>query len=145
MPHPERLETRTRRVAAIGGAIPAGVVRWARAAERAQTAQLLRLWDDVDVLVSPCAADGPYRAGAVGRWGTPTYLARGAERLTWMPAWNVTGQPGAAVPAGLDDDGLPVGVQLVGRHGDDALLVSLSAQLERARPWIDRVPAGIAA
>jgi amidase len=145
MPHPERLETRTRRVAAIGRGLPAGVVRWARAAEAAQTTQLLKLWDDVDVLVTPCAADGPYRAGTVGRWGTPQYLVRAAERLTWMPAWNVTGQPGAAVPAGLDDDGLPLGVQLVGRHGQDDLLVSLAAQLEAARPWIDRRPAGIAA
>lgn len=144
MPHPERLETRTRRVAAIGAALPAGLVRWARQAEAAQTAQLLRLWDEVDVLLTPCAADGPYRAGVVGRWGAPQYLARGGERLTWMPAWNVTGQPAAAVPAGLDDDGLPVGVQLVGRHGDDALLVSLSAQIEAARPWIQRRPGAIA-
>jgi amidase len=144
MPYPERLEARTRRVAALGGAVPAGVVRWARAAEAAQTAQLAKLWDDVDVLLTPAAADGPYRAGVVGRWGTPTYVARGAERLAWMPAWNVTGQPGAAVPAGFDDDGLPVGVQLVGRHGEDALLLSLSAQLEAARPWAYHRPAAIA-
>jgi amidase len=61
-----------------------------------------------------------------------------------MPAWNITGQPGAAVPVGLDDDGLPVGVQLVGRHGEDELLLSLSAQIEAARPWIDRRPGAIA-
>src|SRR3954451_9629017 len=145
MPHPERLGPPPRHVAAIGGAVPAGLVRWAREAEAGQTAQLGRLWDDVDVLLTPCAADGPYRVGVVGRWGTATYIARGAERLTWMPAWNVTGQPGAAVPAGLDDDGLPVGVQLVGRHGEDERLVSLAAQIEAARPWIDRRPAGIAA
>ncbi|HWH95478.1 MAG TPA: amidase [Baekduia sp.] len=144
MPHPERLEARTRRVAAIGSALPAGVVRWAREAEAAQSAQLARLWDDVDVLLTPAAADGPYRAGVVGRWGTATYLARGGERLTWMPAWNITGQPSASVPAGLDDDGLPVGVQLVGRSGEDALLLSLSAQIETARPWIDRRPEAIA-
>jgi amidase len=144
MPHRERLEARTRRVAAIGGGLPAGVVRWARESEAAQAAQLGKLWDDVDVLVTPAAADGPYRAGVVGRWGTPTYIARGAERLTWMPAWNVTGQPGASVPAGLDDDGLPVGVQLIGRTGEDARLLSLSAQLEAARPWIDRRPGAIA-
>jgi amidase len=143
MPHPERLEARTRRVAALGGAIPAGLVRWARESERAQSQQLGRLWDDVDVLLTPCAANGPYRVGVVGRWGAAQYLARASERLSWMPAWNVTGQPGAAVPAGLDDDGLPMGVQLIGRHGEDELLVSLSAQLERARPWIDREPRGI--
>jgi amidase len=119
MPHPERLEPRTRHVAAIGRALPGGLARWARTSEAAQTARLARLWDDVDVLLTPAAADGPYRVGAVGRWGTGAYLLRGSERLTWMPAWNVTGQPAASVPATLDDDGLPVGVQLVGRLGED--------------------------
>jgi len=65
---------------------------------------------------------------------------RGAERLPFYPAWNVTGQPAASVPAGFDDDGLPVGVQLIARRGDDARLVALGGQLERARPWADRRP-----
>jgi len=144
MPHPERLEARTRNIAALGRALPAGLARWSRTSEADQAARLARLWDDVDVLLTPAAADGPYRAGVVGRWGTGMYLLRGSERLTWMPAWNITGQPAAAVPAGLDDDGLPVGVQLVGRSGEDARLVALAAQLERARPWIDRRPGAIA-
>lgn len=144
MPHPERLEARTRHVAAIGRATPAGFVRWSREAEAGITARLARLWDDVDVLLTPAAADGPYRAGVVGRWGTGTYIARSAERLTWMPAWNVTGQPAASVPAALDADGLPVGVQLIGRAGEDERLVALAAQLEQARPWIDRRPGAIA-
>ncbi|MCZ4491831.1 MAG: amidase, partial [Conexibacter sp.] len=140
MPHPERLERRTRRIAALGGRIPAPVVRWARDAEAGQTQRLLALWDEVDVLLTPAAVDGPYEVGVMGARGAAAFIARGAERLTFMPVWNVTGQPGASVPAGVDDDGLPVGVQLVGRHGDDALLLALSAQLERARPWADRRP-----
>jgi amidase len=140
MPHPERLERRTRRIAALGGRIPAPVVRWARDAEAGQTRRLLALWDEVDVLLTPAAVDGPYEVGVMGARGAAAFIARGAERLTFMPVWNVTGQPGASVPAGVDDDGLPVGVQLVGRHGEDALLLALSAQLERARPWADRRP-----
>jgi amidase len=140
MPHAERLERRTRRIAAIGARIPERTVRWARDAEESQHAQLARLWDGVDVLLTPAAADGPYEAGVVGRWGAAGFLTRGAERLTWMPVWNVTGQPGCSVPAGFDDDGLPVGVQFVGRRGDDALLLSLAAQIEAARPWAGRRP-----
>jgi amidase len=140
MPHRERLEARTRRVAALGNAFPAGLVRWARNAEAAQAARLQALHDDVDVLLTPAAVDGPYQAGAFGRLGTPGYLARGAERIAYYPAWNVTGQPAASVPAGFDDDGLPVGVQLIAARGADATLLALSAQIERARPWDDRRP-----
>jgi amidase len=76
----------------------------------------------------------------VGRWGAATYLARAAERLSFYPAFNMTGQPACSVPAGTDRDGLPVGVQLVGRHDDDPTLISLAGQLERARPWARRRP-----
>ena len=55
--------------------------------------------------------------------------------IAWTALWNVTGNPAASVPTGLAADGLPVGVQLVGRLGDEPTLLSLSAQLERARPW----------
>jgi amidase len=49
--------------------------------------------------------------------------------------FNVTGQPAAVVPWGLDDDGIPLSVQLVGRPFDEATLLSLGAQIEAARPW----------
>jgi amidase len=55
--------------------------------------------------------------------------------IAWTALWNVSGNPAASVPVGLAADGLPLAVQLVGRIGDEATLLSLSAQLERARPW----------
>jgi amidase len=140
MPHPERLEPRTRHVAAIGGAIPERVLRWARAAERERGARIRKLWDEVDVVLMPSQADGPYRAGEFGRWGTAKWIARAGERLPYMPTANLTGQPAAAVPSGFDDDGLPVGVQLVGRPREEATLLSLGAQIETQRPWADRRP-----
>jgi amidase len=145
MPHPERLERRTRQVARIGGAIPGRVVRWAREAETRQAARLAALWEDVDVLLTPSSPDGPYPAGYMGRMGATGYLTRGSERIPYFVAWNVTGQPACNVPAGFDDDGLPMGVQLVGRRDGEATLLALAAQLERARPWADRRPAMAAA
>ena len=55
--------------------------------------------------------------------------------IAYTALWNVTGNPAASVPAGVAADGLPLAVQLVGRRNDETTLLSLSAQLESARPW----------
>lgn len=60
--------------------------------------------------------------------------------VAYTALWNVTGNPAASVPVGLADDGLPVGVQLVGRRDDETTLLALAAQLERARPWVQLRP-----
>jgi amidase len=52
----------------------------------------------------------------------------------------VTGQPAAVVPWALDANGVPTSIQLVGKPFDEATLISLSAQIEKARPWADRRP-----
>jgi amidase len=140
MPHRERLEARTRGIDRVGAAIPEPALRWAREAQAEQAAAIGRLWDEVDVVLCPVVTDGPYRAGQAGRWNTATYLLRAGERLPYLGTYNLTGQPGCAVPAGRDDDGLPVGVQLVGRLGGDATLLSLAAQLEAERPWAQERP-----
>jgi aspartyl-tRNA(Asn)/glutamyl-tRNA(Gln) amidotransferase subunit A len=54
--------------------------------------------------------------------------------------FNLTGQPAASVPAGWTADGLPVGLQIVGRRHADATVLAASAALEAARPWSDRRP-----
>ena len=54
--------------------------------------------------------------------------------------YNVSGQPAVNVPLYQNADGLPIGVMLAGRMGDEGTLISLSAQLEQARPWKDRHP-----
>ena len=61
------------------------------------------------------------------------------DRVTVTPPRPVS--PAVNVPLHWSDDGLPIGVMLAGRMGDEATLISLSAQLEQARPWKDRYPA----
>jgi amidase len=53
---------------------------------------------------------------------------------------NASGQPALMLPLHHGDDGLPIGVQLIGRPAREDVLLQLGAQLERARPWIDRRP-----
>ncbi|WP_258868934.1 amidase [Alkalilimnicola ehrlichii] len=53
---------------------------------------------------------------------------------------NMTGVPAMSVPLYWCDNGLPLGVQFVGGHGDEGKLLSLAGQLEQARPWFDKLP-----
>lgn len=59
----------------------------------------------------------------------------------FTPISNATGQPAVNVPLHWTEEGLPIGVMFGGRYGDEAMLISLSAQLESARPWAGRRPA----
>jgi amidase len=55
--------------------------------------------------------------------------------VAFTPMANMTGQPAVAVPVGLDADGLPTSVQVVGRPLDEATIIRVAAQLEHTRPW----------
>jgi amidase len=72
----------------------------------------------------------PYRA--VERGG-PTIAYAGVVA-------NVTGNPAMSVPMTWNEDGLPIGVHVLGRFGDEATLIKLASQIEAARPWADRLP-----
>ncbi len=65
----------------------------------------------------------------------------GNLEICWMSftyPFNITGQPVASVPCGWTDDGLPVGLQIVGRRFDDVTVLRAAAAFEQVLPWADR-------
>jgi amidase len=138
--HPERLESRTRNIARLGRFFSDRRMGSLRAAEAALSARIQSIFDDVDVVVTPGTATGPSRIGAYQRRGGVSTLLLVAQRVPYQQVWNLTGQPAASVPWDLDGDGVPTSVQLVARPYDEATLLSLSAQIEAARPWAHRRP-----
>jgi amidase len=138
--HPERLERRTRTMARFGSFFSDRRMQAVRAAEARVSSRIQSIFDDVDVVVTPGTANGPSRIGAYQHRGAVATMLLVAQRVPYFPVWNLTGQPAAVVPWDFDGDGLPTSVQLVGRPFDEATLLSLSAQIEAARPWAHRRP-----
>jgi len=132
--HPERLEPRTRRIARAG-VLAGRVLPRARAGEAADAARLTALFAEHDALLCPTVATAAPRVGAWDGRGALATLLGNLARFPFTGAWNHAGVPAASVPAGRDADGLPRAVQLVGPPGSEPLLLSLSRQLEEARPW----------
>jgi amidase len=138
--HPERLERRTRGVARVGELIGAPLLARSLAAEAEFACRLGGVFDNHDVLLTPATAAPAPRIGLLQGRGALWTLNAVAGMVPYNGVWNVTGQPAASVPAGLGADGLPRGVQLVGRANDEATLLSLAAQIEAERPWDGQRP-----
>ncbi|MDE0677875.1 MAG: amidase [Acidimicrobiaceae bacterium] len=104
----------------------------------AWTRRLAAWWADHDVLVSPIMAEPPPRLGELRN--PETGRGRLNDLLQFTPQFNVTGQPAMSVPLHWAAGDLPVGVQFVGAHASEEMLLSLAGQLERAAPWAGRMP-----
>ncbi len=95
-----------------------------------------------DVFLTPTLTQPPR---PVGYWDmndpdVDRYNAKWTD-AAFMFAFNVSGLPAVSVPAVWTPADVPIGVQLVGRYGDEAAILSVAAQMEQARPWIGRRPA----
>ncbi len=148
----------------LGRATPASEYASASAQLQLSARAVALFHSRYDLLLTPTLAQPPAPLGTLGPkpaevaamrviaamhggWmlrlsGTVRQLALDAFAYTpFTPLANVTGQPAMSVPLHWNAQGLPIGVQFIGRFGDEATLFRLAAQLERARPWFDRTAA----
>ncbi len=94
-----------------------------------QARKLIATWDEIDVLVTPTLT---YPAPKIGTLGQVVETASD-EFLDWLSfthPFNCTGQPAISLPLACAKNGLPIGIQLVGRPRDEYTILSLGAQLE---------------
>ncbi len=109
--------------------------------------ELLRYWEGIqpffekyDLLLTPAVAVPPFE---IGKFGPREIAGSKVSALGWMAftyPFNITGQPAASVPCGWTKEGLPVGLQIVGRRFDDLAVLRAAAAFEQALPWADRKP-----
>ncbi|MGQ0766306.1 MAG: amidase [Gemmatimonadota bacterium] len=163
-PRRTEVEFATWALAVLGRTLRAGPASYASRELQRTARRVGQFFESIDVLLTPTVATPPFlhgelqpttgerllltllgvlRAGPVMKGiGLLERLAdKIFEWIPYTPLFNVTGQPAMSVPLFWNGDGLPVGVQIVGRFGCEGTLFSLAAQLESARPWAGRWPA----
>ncbi len=101
----------------------------------------LAVLNTFDAVLTPTLASPPVPVGYFEEVPPPENFERQKRFTPYTALFNVSGQPAVSLPLYWTDAGLPIGVMLAGRIGEEGTLLSLSAQLEAARPWRDRHPA----
>lgn len=163
-PRADEVEPTTRIMGMIGTKILSAGELSAAIRDLQTTARAVnRFHRDYDVLLAPTLGRPPVEHGVLGPQGfertlqdqvsrhglsallrIPGILDRAIARAYGFapstPIANVTGQPSMSVPLWWSSEGLPIGVCMTGRFGDEATLFRLAAQLEAARPWNARIP-----
>lgn len=141
---PGSIEVLTALIAARGRELTALDLVGADMAMNMLSRQIGAYFTQIDVLLTPTLAEPPVPLG-VFDGNTPgldghALMDRLLAFAPFTGLFNVTGNPAMSVPLHMSEDGLPIGVQFVGRYGDEATLFRLAGQLEQAAPWAARRP-----
>jgi amidase len=138
----EDVEPLTWALVQLGRGLDAGSYLMAVQGLQRVTRQIAASFEEFDVLLTPTLGEPP---APLGTFDSPpgeplAGLFRSADYVPFTPPFNVTGQPAISLPLAWNDAGLPIGVQFVGRLGDEETLLALAGQLEQAAPWAERRP-----
>jgi amidase len=127
-----------------GLALKALDLEWADAMMNQVCRSVAPFFRQHDLLLTPTIGVTPYKLGFLDanapgltaqRWYDHLF-----RHLPYTALFNMTGQPAISLPLGQSTSGLPIGIQVVGRFGDEATVLKLAAQLEQAMPWAARLP-----
>jgi amidase len=104
------------------------------------TRQLVEFLDPYDALLTPALAERPLPIGTLDTAAPDpmSTFTRSGLFTPFTPVFNASGQPGISLPLYQGEDGLPLGVQLVGRPAGESALLALASQVEAAAPWSGR-------
>lgn len=140
---PEDFERNNWAAAERGAAIRGEEVQAAREVMYQLHRQMATFMEDYDLILSPTTALDRFEIGTLcASLPEPDIADNALKVIAYTALTNMTGQPSMSVPLYWTDDDFPVGVMFSARFADEATLFRLAAQLERARPWLHRLPAG---
>lgn len=129
-------------IAQVGRAITSVAYSRAIATMHQVGLAMAKFQEKYDVILSPTLAKPPVPLGELSL--SPASIEAYGKDVTefgpYTALYNVTGQPSMSVPLHWSAEGLPIGVMFSGRFGDDAMLLRLAAQLEKAKPWAGMRP-----
>jgi amidase len=140
IPNPELLEPVARGTYEWGAKISAADYIRAVTGMHNAAREVIHALMPYDALIAPTLTRPAVKIGTL-----PSNAATGTDEIYgWIAftfPFNSTGQPAISIPNGCSKAGLPLALQIVGRPGDEAGIIALAAEFERARPWKDKHPA----
>ena len=138
--HPDEITWYTRRCLESGGTVTGGEYSAALAHMEELKSRFATLLETYDLLLTPAMPTTAFPLGEPPEQidGREAYREIAVPALTYPI--NMIGHPAASIPCGNASDGLPVGLHVIGRRGDEATIFAASAAFERARPWADLRP-----
>ena len=126
----------TRAAVVAGALVPAGDYAQSQRARRAVQRLVAKIYDEVDLIVTPTASAG-----------APAYSELSFDGLLdplHTPYWNALGNPAMSVPMGFSNAGLPIGLQIVGKPFDEAAVLAAGYAYQQRTDWHVRVPPMVA-